>query len=168
VLATECGRRQHLVARVDVQVVLLGAHHEVLQPRHDRIVRSLDGDEVIDDVPGMRHELTAHHELVGRAAAEGVAHAAMPAGEADAALDRPDQAPLLFLRELPHRPHRHDQIEFGQRVLVGENRERVRPQDLVAGGLEVACGDLGERRGLVSLPAAMENQCSFHGCLLWF
>ena len=88
VLAAEGRGRQHLVGRVDVHVVLLGAVVEVVQPLHHRVVAARDVDAVIDDVARVRDPLAAGHELVVDRIAERIAHAAVKAGHAHAGAHR--------------------------------------------------------------------------------
>ena len=70
-----------------MQIVLLGVHGEVVETGGDRVVVVDDLDGVVDDVAGVRHPLPADHELVLGVVAEAVGHAAVPAGDADAARD---------------------------------------------------------------------------------
>ena len=108
---------------VDMHVVLLGAVGEIADARHDRIVGPGDVDAVVDDVAGMGDPLAAAHELVVGRIAEGVAHAAVIAGEADAArARRVVRLVELLLLDLRHGVDRHDQAH------VGDRRDRRRPR----------------------------------------
>ena len=62
-----------------------------------------DVDAVVDDVAGMGDPLAAAHELIVDALAERVAHAAVIAGEADAAAHRGGEVLDLLLLDLRHR-----------------------------------------------------------------
>src|ERR671911_2134478 len=106
VLSREGGGREDLVGRVDVHVVLLGVHVEVFEAGGYGVFVVYDVDFVVDDVAGVGDPLASHHELVVDTLAERVGHAAVPAGEADAALYGPAQSFLLLVRDLPHRPDR--------------------------------------------------------------
>ena len=83
-LRAEGGGRQDVVAGVNVHVILLGVHGEIGEARGDRVDVVGDLNGVVDDAAGVGHPLPADHELVVGALAEGVAHAAVPAGKAHA------------------------------------------------------------------------------------
>src|SRR5271165_755757 len=88
IFAGKRGGRQNLVRRIDMHVILLGPVRKSGDALHDRIVGPRDVDAIVDDVAGMGDPLTAAHEVVLDALAERVAHAAVIAGETDAALHR--------------------------------------------------------------------------------
>ena len=98
---------------------------------------------IVDDVAGMSHPLAADDELVVDGVAEGIAHAAVIAGEADAALDRRGEVLDLFLLDLRHREDRHDQAEIMDRGIGEEPRCRVLDIDLEAVFLEHGLDDFG-------------------------
>ena len=91
-------------------------------PCHDRVVGPRDVDAVVDDVAGVGDPLAAAHELVFDRLAERVAHAAVIAGEADAAAHGPGEVRHLVLLDLRHRVDRHDQAQ------VVDARGRRRPR----------------------------------------
>lgn len=62
-----------------MHVVLFGAVGETLDPDHDRTVRLGDVDMEVDNVAGVLHPLTAHHELVVDRIAESIGHPAVKA-----------------------------------------------------------------------------------------
>jgi hypothetical protein len=80
VLAAKGGGRKHLVAWIDMHIILLGAVIEVFNPTRDRVVSFGDGDAVRDDIARMRYPLTSNHELVGGLIAKTVGHTAMKTG----------------------------------------------------------------------------------------
>ena len=153
---------QHLVARVHVHVVLLGLHGEVLQAFDDRVVVLRDVDRVVDDAVGVGDPLAADHELVVAVIAEGVAHAAVPASDADAARDGRQQAAALLLGDLAHGPAGHDQAEAVHEGLVEVGVEGGGHRDLEAFLLEEIAHDLGRFLGGVAVPAAADDQRTFH------
>ena len=57
---------------------------EAVDPGHYRIAGARDVHPIVDHTAGMGDPLVATHELVFRGVAEGVAHTAVVAGEADA------------------------------------------------------------------------------------
>ena len=161
VLAGKKCRGQHLVRRIDMHVVLLGAIGEIVDPLHDRVVAPGDVDAVVDDVAGVGDPLAAAHELVVDRVAEGVAHAAVIAAEPDAASHRLGRGCELLLLDLRHGVDRHDQAQVGDRR-VGEGFGRVLDVDLEAFLLEHAADDVGALLGLVPAPAAPDDQCLAH------
>ena len=89
----EAGGGEHMVVRVHVHVVLLGAFDlEVADAVHDGVAGIGDVHGVVDLAAGVRDKLAAGHKLVLRMLAEGVAHAAVPPGHAGAVLDGCQQA----------------------------------------------------------------------------
>ena len=100
-------------------------------PCHDRIVGLGDVDAVVDDVAGVGDPLAAAHELVLDALAEGVAHAAVIAGEADAAAHGRREVLDLLLLDLRHGDDRHDRLMSAMRR-IGEGLGRVLDVDLEA------------------------------------
>src|ERR671910_1736314 len=79
VLSRESGGREDLVGRVDVHVVLLGVHAEVVETRGYRVFAVYDVYLVVDYFAGVGYPLATDHELVVDAVAERVGHAAVPA-----------------------------------------------------------------------------------------
>ncbi len=88
VVATKGGRGQHLVGGIDMHVVLLGMHGEIVDPLGDGIIVISDVDGVVDDIARMSHPLAADHKLVVDTLSERVAHAPVPAGDVDAPQNR--------------------------------------------------------------------------------
>ena len=148
-----------------MHVILLGTVSEILDPIHDRIVAPHDVHPVIDDVAGMRDPLAAAHELVARRFAKCVAHAAMIAAKADAALDGLCQIDLFGLAKLGHGIDRHDQAEFCDRR-IGEYRGGVFHAHGKAFFLEHPLDDVRPGLGFVPFPAAPYDQCLPHLLLL--
>src|SRR5690606_27681398 len=111
VAATEGGGGEYLVVGVDVHVVLLADHFEVVQARGDRVL-------VVDDVHGVADAvvarvldpLAANHVFIALAGMEGVTKAAVPAGNSSAAGDRRQEAVDLLAADGPLRPDLHDQV----------------------------------------------------------
>ena len=91
-------------------------------PCHDRVVGPRDVDPVVDDVAGMGDPLAAAHELVFGRVAERIAHAAVIAGEADAAAHGAGEIGDLLLLDLRHGVDRHDQAQV--RDAPGRRRPR--------------------------------------------
>src|SRR5260221_11002686 len=60
VVAAKGGGRKHLVAWIDMHIILLGAVIEVFNPTRDRVVSFGDGDAVRDDIARMRYPLTSN------------------------------------------------------------------------------------------------------------
>ena len=83
----------------------------------NRRLRIGDVDVVIDDPARMGHPLASDHELVFDGLAMGVAEAAVPAGQADAALHRLLEVPLLLRLDVGHGEDVDDEIE---RLQLGE------------------------------------------------
>ncbi len=108
-----------------MHVVLLGLHPEIAEPRDNRIVGLDNVHSVLDDASGVLHPLTADHELVAGVVAEGIAHPAVPSGDADAALDRIQQPRLLLAGDASHRPDRHDKAQGLHLGFVKVNVHRV-------------------------------------------
>ena len=165
VLARERGRGQDLDARVDVHEVLLGLHVKArLEAPGDGIGRVGEVDVVVDDAARMGDPLAADHELVLDGGAVGIAQAAVPAGQADAALDGLFEVALLVARDVGHGKDVDDEIE---RLELGEIEvgvERVRDLDLEALRLEPGGEDVHALFGLVSLPAAPDDQGGLPFC----
>jgi len=104
---------------------------EAVDPGHYRIAGARDVHPIVDHTAGMGDPLVATHELVFRGVAEGVAHTAVAAGDADAGLaDGGAEGLLLVLRELAGGPDGDDEVELAQRGLVVERVERVAEGDV--------------------------------------
>src|SRR5215211_6747559 len=157
VLLAEGRGRQHLVVLIHVHVVLLGAHPEAFEPGGYGVLAVHDVDLVVDDATGVCYELSANHELVVRVVAERVGQATVPAGEADPALDRLQQSPLLFVGDLPHAPDLYHQVEGLHLLLVQVGVERARGFDLVPFSSQEGSEDARALLGLVALPPAADE-----------
>ena len=161
VLAGKRRRRKHLVRRVDMHVILLGTIGEARDSLHDRVVGLRDVDPVVDYAAGVGDPLTAAHELVVDAVAKRVAHAAVIAGETDAALHRRGQVLHLFLFDLRHRDDRHDQAHVGDRG-IGEGLGRVFDVDLEVMSLQHLGDDVRALLRLVAAPASPDDESFPH------
>ena len=144
-----------------MQVVLLGVHAEITQTGRDRVLTIGDLDRVVDDVAGVGDPLPADHELVLGAAAEGVGHPPVPAGNSGPAGNGVEQTAELLLADLALRPDRHDEIGLPQQVRI-----EIDVECLANGHLEaIVPQDTGEERRalvrLMPLPAARDQQCPF-------
>ena len=110
-LAGEGGRRQHLIGRVDMHVILLGMHLKIVYAGRNRVIVVGDVDGIVNDIAWMRHPLAAYHPLVGSIVAEGIRHAAMPTTQPHTAANCIEQPFFLFSGNRAHRPDWHDQVE---------------------------------------------------------
>ena len=145
--------------------VLLGVHLEVAQTGHDRIIAD-DVHVVVDDAAGVADELPAHHELVLDVVAEGIAHAAVPAGAADPGAHGLQQARLLLDADPRHRPHRNHQLQSGHELFVRQGIQRVGDGDAMAFVAQQVCDEVGRLLRLVAVPAAPCDECVGHWVLL--
>ena len=161
VLAGEGRGRQHLVGGIDMHVILLGPVLEALQARHDRIIRLGHVDLVVDDVAGMRHPLAAAEKLIVHRIAERIAHAAVMAGEPDAAPHRRTEIERFRLLDLRHGVDRHDQRQVMDRR-IGKRRRRGLDPDLEAFLLQPAPHHRGAEIGIMSRPTAPYNHRLAH------
>ena len=84
---------------------------EVLQPGDDGVIRFGDVDGVGNDAARMGYPLPADHELILGIVAEGIAHAAVPPGNAHTAAHRVQQSLFLLAGDLAHGPHRHNEAQ---------------------------------------------------------
>ena len=144
-----------------MHVILLGAIGEARNPLHDRIVGLGDVDVIVDDVAGMGDPLAAAHELIVDAVAERVAHAAVIAGEADAASHCGGQVLDLFLFDLRHRDDRHDEAHVGDRR-IGEGLGGVFDIDLEVVLLEHLGDDMRALLRLMAAPASPDDERFAH------
>ena len=146
--AGEAGGREHLVVGVHVHQVLLALHLEVGEPRGDRVLVVGDVDLVVDDAPRVRHPVAADHVAVLGLLPVGVAEAAVPPGEAGAALDRVEQALERLLGDRAHGPDLDDEVDRLHEGGVGVGR-------LGVGGhhLEAVSSASTARRGRGTSPA---------------
>ena len=114
-----------------MHVILFGVHPKIRQPLRDGVIVAGDIHCVINDVAGVRHPLTAHHELIVHIVAERVAHRAVPAAHAHARegrhvaqeghLEEPAEAHLRQAAQL--QPSlRRAQVNLGM-LLARTNRE---------------------------------------------
>ncbi len=78
VFTTERCRRQHLIGRVHMHVILLGVHGKIIESLSNGVFVIGDLYGVVDDPAGMGYPLSAHQVLIVRTLAESVRHAAMP------------------------------------------------------------------------------------------
>jgi hypothetical protein len=92
-LAAEGRGSQHFVRGINMHIVLLRKHIEILQTLDNGILRCGDVDAVRNDIPGMRNPLPAGHELIFRIVAERIAHATMPPGDIGSIQNRVAQTP---------------------------------------------------------------------------
>src|SRR4051812_14838223 len=102
----------------------------------------------------MRDPLTAGHELPIGVLAERVAHAAVAACQADAALHRRRHVVDPLLLDSSHRPYGHDQVKRLQLLAVGECFQRIGYFNLEAFLDELSAEDLRYLLGLVAIPSA--------------
>lgn len=54
--------------------VLFSTVGKIAVPLHQRVLWPCNVNLVFEDLAGMGHPLAAHHELIGRSIAEGIAH----------------------------------------------------------------------------------------------
>jgi len=161
-LTAKGGGGQHLVRRVYVHVVLLGMHVEIAQPGHDGVLRLDDLHIVIDDPARVGHPLAAYHELVLGVVAEGIAHAAVPAGDPDASLDGIEEPLLLLAGDGAHGPRRDHQVQGGHLVRIQIRIQGVGDLHSIARILQEGRKDIHTLLGLVAEPPAPHHQCLFH------
>src|SRR5258708_2028415 len=83
-VTTETGCGQNFVGGIDMHVILLRPIGKIANSLHHLIVRPRNIDRVVNDLAWMGNPLPAYHELVVRLTAEGVAHLAVEAGQANA------------------------------------------------------------------------------------
>ncbi len=160
-LAGEGGRCQHLVGRIDMHVILLRGIGKIGDTLHQRIVGARNVHAIVDDVARVGHPLAADDELVFDALAEGIARAAVIAGDTDAAFDGRGEILYLFLLDLRHRHDRNDQRQVVDRR-IGEGFGRVFQIDLEPVLLQHVADDMGAFLRLVPAPAAPDDQCLAH------
>lgn len=122
-----------------------------------------DVDHVVHPVAaGMADPLAAGYELPFGVLAEGIAHAAVAAREADARAHRPRHVAGIPGRQLTARPAGHQQVEIKERLRILQAVQRVPNLDRKALGLQQAGEAAGYELRLVAVPAALENPCFFH------
>jgi hypothetical protein len=63
-LNPKSGSREHLVAWIDMHIVLLGTIIEILDPTGNRIVSFADRDPVSDNITRMRHPVASDHKWI--------------------------------------------------------------------------------------------------------
>src|SRR5258708_35364570 len=78
----KCRGGQHFVGGVNVHVVLLRMHAEILDTLRDGVVLLHDLYLVIDDSTGVRDPLPSYHKLIVRVAPESLSPSPVTAGQA--------------------------------------------------------------------------------------
>src|SRR5918998_3126952 len=162
VLSREGGGRQNPVGGIDVHVVLLGVHLEVVEARGYGVFVVNDVDLVVDYLAGVGHPLAAHHELVVDAVAERVGHAAVPACKPEPALYGAAQALLLLVRDLPHRPDRDYEVKRPHLLPIEVGVEGRGDLHLVPILFEDGREDGGALLGFVALPTTADEEGGLH------
>src|ERR1700722_4828266 len=109
----------------------------------------------------MLNPLPPAHELVVDALAKGVAHAAVIAGEPDAAAHRGGEVLDFLLLDLRHRDDRHDQAHVDD-AGIGEGFGGVLDIDFEAVAFENLGEDMGTLLRLMAAPSAPDNQRFAH------
>ena len=147
-----------------MHVVMLAAHREVFQALHNGAGAAADVHGVINAVAaGVADPLAAGDELPFRILAEGVAHTAVAARQANAGAHRLADVHHVLVLDLAHGPAGHNEVQAHQHIKIGQHVQRVADGAFVVVFFQQTGETLGGELGLVAVPAALEDQCFFHG-----
>ena len=139
-----------------MDIVLLGADLEVMESKGDGAGATLDVDRVFHPVSArMADPLAAGHELPFHILAEGIAHAAVTAGQTHAVhAHRAHHALALFPGNGAHGPHRHDEIQILQLIIVQNRVQGIGNFHLEIRRAQQSAKALGHQLGFMAVPAA--------------
>ena len=117
----------------------------------------------------MGDPLAAAHELVFRVVAERVAHAAMPAADADAVANSRQQRLAGLRFQLAHRPHRDDGGIFIRKSFLQKAFLIVENIRFDAERLQLRDDSVGSLHRVMPVPSAAKNQyLLFHKLIPFF
>jgi len=160
------GGGEDFVAGIGEHVVLLGVvDHEIIEPGEHRMVAIGNFHQVIHaPVRRMGDELATRQQVVIPFGAEGVAHPAMPAGEADPGRDGCAEPlhRLGFVRRTERGPVVDDQVLLRHQRLIQVGVEGVRAGHREAVVFEESGKEITGLFRLMAIPPATDDQGIAH------
>jgi len=154
-------RRQHRVAGISVQEILLAHDFKIAQAPCDRVIGARNNIHGVGYavVARVSHPLTAGHVLPICVRPEAIAHSAVASRHPDAMIgNRLHHCLTLVMRNLAHCPDRNDQAELRE-ISIKEGIEGIPYRHGEALRFQNLAEEISHLLWFVSIPSAPNDQC---------